>query len=422
LNDQQLGESLESSPDHVDVALFAFANLTLRGAETPVGGPTIDANAGSTTVIRFSEVDPAGARGAATSTGSATAYEVVEGAAPAFAPLPHTGALRLEGFLGASAPDPAVLDAAYAHLGAGEVLVCTSAAPLHRPDARDVIGTALYVAGFVQTRFRWDDQGILTVEATRSSRLPPTHRDQVLSVIVPVYNERATFDEVMTGLLALALPGVEMEILVVESNSTDGTREAALAYADTPGVQVLLEARAEGKGHAVRTGIRAATGDFVLIQDADLEYDMNDYAKLLAPLLRFETSFVLGVRERTVGARYGVRHFERQILVGKAMNVGNAIFLKLFNLAYHHRLSDPFTMYKVFRRDCVHGVILECNRFDFDWELTAKLLRLGYTPTEISVRYHSRSFDEGKKISVLVDPWTWIRACWKYRRAPLEVP
>jgi hypothetical protein len=91
----------------------------------------------------------------------------------------------------------------------------------------------------------------------------------------------------------------------------------------------------------------------------------------------------------------------------------------LFNLVYEQRLKDPFTMYKVFRRDCLTGINLECDRFDFDWELTAKLIRRGHIPIEIPVWYHSRSFSEGKKISLLSDPVSWVKACFKYRFVPL---
>ena len=97
------------------------------------------------------------------------------------------------------------------------------------------------------------------------------------------------------------------------------------------------------------------------------------------------------------------------------MNVGHIAFLALFNVVYQQRLRDPFTMYKVFRRDCLHGIPLECNRFDFDWELTAKLVRAGYKPMELPVSYHSRSFGEGKKIRLFRDPLTWVRACFRYR-------
>ena len=296
---------------------------------------------------------------------------------------------------------------------------------LRRPSIRSVfpgetLASLLFQEGFERPRFRRSDDGRLVATAHRSALAPPRARTQVLSVVMPVYNERETFREVMEQVLKKSIPGVELEIVVVESNSSDGTRDEVNAYADDPRVHVVLQERARGKGNAVRAGLERATGDFLIIQDADLEYDVDDYDALLEPLRRFERGFVLGVRGRTDGASWGVRHFERASAASRAMNVGNIVFLTLFNLVYGQRLQDPFTMYKVIRRDCLHGLTFECDRFDFDWELTAKLIRSGYSPAEVPVRYQSRSFSEGKKISVLRDPLTWIVACFKYRFASLE--
>jgi hypothetical protein len=107
------------------------------------------------------------------------------------------------------------------------------------------------------------------------------------------------------------------------------------------------------------------------------------------------------------------------VLVGQAMNVGHLFFTGLFNVVYGQRMRDPFTMFKVFRRDCLYGLTFESNRFDFDWELVAKLVRAGYVPLEIPVNYSSRSFSKGKKVSLWRDPWTFFRACFKYRFVPL---
>jgi hypothetical protein len=286
---------------------------------------------------------------------------------------------------------------------------------------RDRLSTLLFAEGFEYPRFHFnfDDRTIVTT-AIRSKKAPPATRRQVLSVVMPVYNERATFHTVIDQLLSKQIDGVDLELIVVESNSSDGTREDVLSFAEHPLVRVLLEDRPSGKGHAVRVGLTEATGDFVLIQDADLEYDIDDYESLLEPLRRFEAAFVLGIRTRSEGARWGVRHFEKQVLVGWLMNFGNFLFLNLFNRVYGKHLRDPFTMYKVLRRDCLYRMRLESNRFDFDWELMAKLLRAGYEPVEVPVTYKSRSFSEGKKVSVLRDPLTWVRACLRYRFASFE--
>jgi glycosyltransferase involved in cell wall biosynthesis len=275
----------------------------------------------------------------------------------------------------------------------------------------------LFKSGFVDTRIE-SKRGIITASAVRGEALPPTDRPLRLSVVMPVYNERETFRTVFKELLAKSIPNTEIEIVLVESNSTDGTREDVLALADDPRVTLILEDEARGKGHAVRAGLRKVSGDVILVQDADSEYDMDDYEKLLEPIQSFAASFVLGERECHAG-RWRMRHFEQQQHMSWLMNVGHVAFLTLFNTVYGQRLKDPFTMYKVFRRDCLTDVYLECNRFDFDWELTAKLIRRGHVPVEVLVRYHSRSFSEGKKVSLLGDPLSWIRACFKYRFTPI---
>src|SRR5207245_4087597 len=138
--------------------------------------------------------------------------------------------------------------------------------------------------------------------------------------------------------------------------------------------------RALGKGHAVRQGLSIAVGDFVLIQDADLEYDINDYDALLEPLRTYRQAFVLGSRHKEDGK---VREFAHRPLLAQVFNFGHVLFALQFNLLYAQKIKDPFTMFKVFRRDCLYGLKLECNRFDFDNELLAKLIRKGLTSLEV---------------------------------------
>jgi SAM-dependent methyltransferase len=239
---------------------------------------------------------------------------------------------------------------------------------------------------------------------SRKSELRP---QSVLSVIVPAFNEAKTFGALMEALLLKETTGLRMEIIVVESNSTDGTREAVLKYQNHPGVKLILEERAHGKGHAVRAGLRAATGDYVLIQDADLEYDLEDYDALLEQLTAGRSAFVLGSRH---GGRQlmKMRQFTGQRGLSLVLNLGHWIFTTLINVLFFQRLRDPFTMFKVFRRDCLCGLKLECNRFDFDFELLVKLIRKGYRPVELPVNYRSRSFKDGKKVRVFRDPLTWL--------------
>ncbi len=238
---------------------------------------------------------------------------------------------------------------------------------------------------------------------------------QTVSIIMPAYNEKRTFSKVFELVYAKQLEGLDKEIIVVESNSTDGTRDDVLAVKDLPGVRILLQDRPQGKGYAVRAGLAEATGEYILVQDADLEYDIDDYDLLLEPLVSHRAAFVLGVRHGGDGGGWRMRRFNDQPFVSHALNLGQMFFTGMFNVVYGQSITDPFTMYKVFRRDCIMGLKFEANRFDFDWEITAKLVRRGYRPVEIPVNYVSRSFAEGKKVSLFRDPLTWIWACVKFR-------
>jgi Glycosyl transferase family 2 len=251
----------------------------------------------------------------------------------------------------------------------------------------------------------------LCVSAKRAAAAPAA---RTCSIIVPVYNEKNTFPELMRTLLAKRLDhlGFEREIILVESNSTDGSRELVAGFDSTPGVKILWQDRPRGKGNAVRAGLTVATGDVVLIQDADLEYDLNDYDALLEPLLAGRAAFVLGSRH---GGRLRMRRFEEQKLLGEALNIAHVFLAGFINVLYGQNMKDPFTMFKVFRRECLYGLQFECNGFDFDHELVIKLVLKGYRPLEIPVNYCARSFKQGKKISFLRDPPGLIAADLKYR-------
>ncbi|MBV9302592.1 MAG: glycosyltransferase [Acidobacteriaceae bacterium] len=261
-------------------------------------------------------------------------------------------------------------------------------------------------------RFFYGRTRIMARSKTRSPR-------PLLSVIVPVYNERNTFSELMEQLLEKSIEGLDIEIVIVESNSADGTRDCVRTYSNHPRVQVILEDRPRGKGHAVRAGLQVARGDIVLFQDADLEYDVNDYDALLAPILHYENNFVLGSRHKAGKNSWKIRTFTNSPGLSAFFNFGHMLFLSLFNILYSQQLSDPFTMFKVFRRECIYGLSFECNRFDFDFEIVIKLLRKGYRPVELAVNYRSRSIEEGKKVSLFRDPLTWLRALIKFRNVPL---
>ena len=248
-----------------------------------------------------------------------------------------------------------------------------------------------------------------------SGSLSATGIEPLLSIIVPVYNEKATFSNMMGQLVAKNISGLQKEIIVVEGNSNDGTKTDVMKFGGLPEIKLIFLEKAQGKGHAVRQGLKIARGDIILIQDADLEYDMNDYDALLAPILSLETDLVLGSRHL---GHWKIRKFKGKVIFSSCLNFGHLFFTFLFNKLYGQNLSDPWTMYKVFRRECLHGVVFESNRFNFDVELVSKLVRLGFDPLEIPVSYESRSFEEGKKINIWMDPWTWLWALIKYRLVP----
>lgn len=273
--------------------------------------------------------------------------------------------------------------------------------------------TSYFVPNYLKSRMRLrlPTSGITVM----ARRIEPRHRP-LLSIVMPAFNEKNTFQETLENVLAKELPGIDKEIIIIESNSTDGTRQIALAYQNHPGVELILEDRPRGKGRAVRTGFEHAKGDFIIIQDADQEYDVNDYDALIEPLKHYQRAFVLGSRH--IGG-WKMRKFNDQPGIAAFYNLGHLLFTGLINIFFGQRLKDPFTMFKVFRRDCLYGLKFECNRFDFDFELVIKLLRKGYVPVEIPVNYNSRSFSEGKKVSTFRDPLTWIRALVKYRFASI---
>jgi glycosyltransferase involved in cell wall biosynthesis len=236
-----------------------------------------------------------------------------------------------------------------------------------------------------------------------------------VSIIIPVYNEATTVATLLDRVWAQPLPGITKEIIIVESNSTDGSREIVAGFVarhgsdSSPRIQVIYQPGPKGKGHAIRQGFAAATGEILLIQDADLEYDVADYPELLRPIAEGHAAFVLGSRHMG-SERWKIRKFRHSGVQSIYMNVGGVLFHKFFNMVFGTRLTDPTSMYKVFRSDCLDGLNFACDRFDFDYELLGKLIRKGFSPLEIPVSYKSRGFDEGKKIRMFRDPVTWVIA------------
>ena len=214
-----------------------------------------------------------------------------------------------------------------------------------------------------------------------------------LSIVSPVYNEQATIIELLDRVAAV---NIEKEVIVVDDFSTDGTR-ALLENYRNEAFTLLLHDRNQGKGAALRTGFQHATGDFVIIQDADLEYDPADFPKLLAVVENENARVVYGSRLATSQPTMTLRHF-----------VGNRLLTGLTNLLYGSQLTDMETCYKLLDRHLVRNLDLVSNSFNVEPEITAKLLKQGITIHEVPISYQGRSFAEGKKIS-----WKdFISAVW----------
>ena len=210
-----------------------------------------------------------------------------------------------------------------------------------------------------------------------------------LSVIVPVYNEEQTIGAVIERIRAVDLGPIEKEIIVANDGSNDGTQRAIDEgpWRTDPTVRILHSPINLGKGAAVRLGLQYATGDILLTQDADLELDPSEYGSLLAPILNDGASIV-----------YGSRFKRQNTSISRRTRIANRILTILTNVLFGGRLTDMETGYKVFRREALENIRLRCVGFDFEPEVTAKILRAGYKITEVPIGYSPRRVDEGKKI------------------------
>jgi glycosyltransferase involved in cell wall biosynthesis len=221
-----------------------------------------------------------------------------------------------------------------------------------------------------------------------------------LSVVIPVYNERETVLQVIAAVQGVDL---EKEIIVVDDGSSDGTREL-LATISEPAVRVILHDRNQGKGAALRTGFAAADGDVVIIQDADLEYDPQDYHRLLRPILEGKADVVYG--SRFVGGEQHRALFFWHML-------GNKFLTLLSNMMTDLNLTDMETCYKVFRREVLQRITIEENRFGFEPEITAKIAKLRVPIYEVGISYAGRTYRDGKKIG-WKDGISALRCIFKY--------
>lgn len=220
----------------------------------------------------------------------------------------------------------------------------------------------------------------------------------MLSIIIPIYNERELLPVVLDHVRSLP---INKELILVDDYSQDGTRDLLKAEAALPATKVLYHDRNYGKGAAIVTGLKAARGSIVIVQDADMEYNPQDILRVVEPILSGKTRVAYG--SRFLGEVIGMRMPNR---------VANWILAKMVSMLYGQLITDEATAYKAFRREVIGGVSLECQRFEFCPEVTAKVLKTGEKIIEVPVSYRARTFEEGKKIGYrdfITAVWTLVK-------------
>jgi len=222
-----------------------------------------------------------------------------------------------------------------------------------------------------------------------------------LSIVIPIYNEKETLLKILKKVEEADILGLEKEIILVDDGSTDGTREILKNLGEK--YLIIYHSKNQGKGRALRTGFQQATGDIVLIQDADLEYNPQNYPKLLRPILENKTDIV-----------YGSRALQNNPYLRKSNYWGAKLISWLTNLFYGSNLTDVYTCYKVFRSPILKEIKLESRGFDFEQEITSKILKKGCKIIEVPIDYSPRGFEEGKKIRTK-DGFIAIWKILKYR-------
>lgn len=207
-----------------------------------------------------------------------------------------------------------------------------------------------------------------------------------LSIIIPCYNERQTIEKIVDRVKASP---IDKEIIIVDDCSQDGTRDLLKAKLENQVQKIVYHEKNQGKGAALRTGFAHATGEYVIVQDADMEYDPQEYSLLLQPMLEGKADVVFG--SRFMGGRPHRVHYFWHFL-------GNRLLTLLSNMCTNINLTDMETCYKLFKREIIQSIKIEENRFGFEPEITAKVARLKYRIYEIGISYYGRSYEEGKKI------------------------
>jgi glycosyltransferase involved in cell wall biosynthesis len=234
-----------------------------------------------------------------------------------------------------------------------------------------------------------------------------------LSIIIPVYNEEKTIDELLKRVVKVRLPkGIIKEIIVVDDGSYDDSRLKVSSFAkatkDKQNFKIVVHQVNQGKGAAVQTGIKNALGDILVIQDADLEYDPNDYSRMIKPILEKKTQIVYGSRLKN----YPLRIIGKRTTPLIAHYIGNKLLTFITNILYGDGVTDMETCYKVFTKEVIKDIKLKSKRFDFEPEITSKFLKKGYKILEVPIKVKPRGYDEGKKISWkdgFVALWTLLK-------------
>ena len=211
-----------------------------------------------------------------------------------------------------------------------------------------------------------------------------------LSIIIPAFNERKTILKVINKVKKVKLNNVKKEIIIIDDFSKDNTKEI-LTKLKNKNIKIFFHQKNQGKGAAIRTGLKHATGDVILIQDADLEYNPEEYPRLLKPIIENKTKVVYGSRLEAI--RKNLKNMY------KLHYIGNLFLTIMTNILYGTKITDMETGYKVFRKEVIKGMKLRAKRFDFEPEITAKILKKGYKIKEVPIDFVGRKFKEGKKIT-----------------------